>query len=194
MRISIQNLPDSQMEIKIEVPAEEFQGFYEKAVLNLGKDLAVEGFRKGHLSKEVVEQKIGPEKILKEAAEMAIKENYVKAIRENKIEPLGQPEIAILKMAEKNPLEFKAKVAVFPQVELPDYKKIAAEVEKKEPEVTAEEIAKLKAEKERREKERVRQEILEKIAARSKMEIPPVLLESEKKRMLENMKHLEIIF
>lgn len=49
---------------------------------------------------------------------------------ENKIEAIGQPEVSILKLAKGNPFEFKAKVAVLPEVRLPDYKKIALEVKR----------------------------------------------------------------
>lgn len=192
MKTTIQKLPKSQVELRIEVSPEEFQVFFEKAILNLGKDLEIEGFRKGHAPKEIIEKEIGQEKILKEAAEDCIRENYVKAVRqlaeENKIESLGQPEIEILKLALGNPLEFRAKVSVLPEVKLPDYKQIASQVKKREVRVTNEEIERLRAEKERIEKERRRAEILEKIAQSSEMEIPEILVESEKSRMLENLK------
>ncbi len=174
--------------MKIEIPVEDLDSFIEKAVLEFGKDLEIEGFRKGHAPKEIIKEKIGQQKILQTAAEMAIRENYLKAVSENKIEPLGQPKIEILKLASCNPLEFKATVPVLPQIKLPDYKKIASQVKKREVEVTPEEIAKLKAEKERMEKERMRSEILEKIAKESEIETPEILIESEKKRQLENLK------
>jgi len=188
MKISVQKLPKSELEMKVEIPVEDFDSFIEKAVLELGKDLEIEGFRKGHAPKEIIKKKFGQQKILQTAAEMAIRENYLKAVSENKIEPLGQPKIEILKLASGNPLEFKATVPVLPQIKLPDYKKIASQVKKREVEVTPEEIAKLKTEKERMEKERMRSEILEKIVKESEIEAPEILIESEKKRQLENLK------
>jgi len=188
MQSSIQKLNNSQFELKIEVPAEEFKGFMEKAVLHLGQEIEIEGFRKGHAPKEMIEKQIGQDKILQEASQECIRENYVKAVKEQKLEPLGQPEIEILKIAPGNPFEFKAKIAVLPEIKLADYKKIASQVKKREVKVSQEEIERLKQEKERIEKERLRQEILEKIAEKSQMEIPEVLIESEKKRMLENIR------
>jgi len=190
MKVSVQKLPKSQVELKIEIPAEKFKSFIEKAIFNLGKDLEVKGFRKGKVPKEIIEKEIGQEKILKEAAEAAIKENYPKAVRQlaEKIETISQPEIEISKLAKGNPLEFKAKAWVLPEIKLPDYKKIASQVKKREVQVTKEEIEKLKQEKERWERERLRQEILEKIAKSSEAEIPQILIAKEKKRMLENLK------
>ena len=172
MKTTIQNLPNSQTELKIEVPTEEFKGFIEKAVLDLGKDIEVEGFRKGKAPKEVIEKKVGQEKILQAAAQDCIKENYIKAIKEQKLEPLGQPEIEILKIALGNSFEFKAKISILSEIKLSDYKKIASQVKKREVKVTDEEITKLKQEKERIEKERLRSEILEKIAEKSQIDIP----------------------
>jgi len=188
MKVSVQKLPKSQVELKIEIPAEKFKSFIEKAIFNLGKDLEVKGFRKGKVPKEIIEKEIGQEKILKEAAEAAIKENYPKAILEQKLETISQPEIEISKLAKGNPLEFKAKAWVLPEIKLPDYKKIASQAQKREVRVTKEEIEKLKQEKERWEGERLRQEILEKIAKSSEAEIPQILIIKEKKRMLENLK------
>ena len=74
------------------------------------------------------------------------------------------------------------------KINLPDYKKIASEVKKREVEVTKEEIENLKLEKERMERQRLRQEILEKIAQSSEIEISEALVESEQKQMLENLK------
>ncbi len=188
MKITQQNLSQSQIELKIEVPSAEFQDFMEKAVLELGQEIEVEGFRKGKAPKEMIEKKVGQEKILQQASQDCVKENYLKAVKEQKLEPLGQPEIEVLKMAPGNDFEFKAKIAVLPEIKLPDYRKIASQVKKQEVKVSQEEIDRLKQEKEKAEKEKRRQEILAKIAQESKMEIPPVLIDSEQKRMLGSVK------
>ena len=188
METSIKKLPKSQIEILVRIPAEEFNNFIEKATLDLGKELEIKGFRKGKAPKEMAEREIGPGRILEEAANQAIKENYLKAISENKIEAIFKPEIEILKLAIGNPFEFKAKISVLPEVKLPDYKQIASQVLRREVVVAKEEIERLRAEKERIEKERIRQEILDKIAENSQIEISEVLVESEKKRMLESLK------
>ena len=218
MKISIQKLPRSQVEISIEVPAEELNKFIEKVIFNLGKDLEVEGFRRGNAPKEMIEKAIGQEKIFQKATEECIRENYLKVILENKIEVISQPKIEILparhspalealaggKLASGNPLVFRARVSVFPEVKLPDYKKIASEVKKKEVSVSKDynpptasshllrkwvpEIERLRLEKERIEREMTREEILEKIAQKTELEIPEILAIEEQNRMLEDLK------
>ncbi|MFH1780671.1 MAG: trigger factor [Candidatus Nealsonbacteria bacterium] len=188
MNHSIQKLTKSQLEIKFELSVEEFQVFVEKAILKLGENVEVEGFRKGKAPKEMIEKMLGQETIYKEASQECVKENYLKVVKDEGIEPLGQPDISILKLAPGNPLEFKATVAVLPEITIADYKEIVPKIKKKEIKVTQEEIEKLRQEKEKMEKEKLRQEILDKIASDSKMEIPEILIESEKNRMLVAIK------
>lgn len=140
MLVKINKLPKSQIELEIEVPAEEFDRSIERACLSLGKDLDIKGFRKGKAPKEFVEKEIGKEKILIEAANLAVEENYKKAVLENKIEAVFQPKIEIKKLALGNPFIFSAKTAVLPEVSLPDYKKIASKVERKEISIEDKEI------------------------------------------------------
>jgi len=141
MQISIQKLPGPKLEIKIEVSAGEFNGFYQKAIFNLGKDLEMPGFRKGKVPKEIIEKAASQEKILKEAVGLAVKESYLKAILENKIEALGQPEIYDLSYgSSEKGLEFKAKVSIMPEVKLPDYKEIASKVKRNKIEVSEKEV------------------------------------------------------
>lgn len=188
MKSSIKNLSQSQVEITFEVPFEELQSFIDKAAENLGRELEVEGFRKGKAPKEVVREKVGEEMILQEAGHECIKESYLKALKEHGLEPLGQPLVSITKLAPNNPFEFKATIAVLPEIELPDYKKIISKIERSKIEVTQEEIDKIRQEKEKKEKERLRQEMLEKVAEASTFEVPQVLIDSEKDRALSDIK------
>lgn len=188
MKTEIQKLAKSQVEIRCEIPTQEFQGFVEKAILKLGENVEVEGFRKGKAPREILEKMLGQEAILKTASQECIRENYLKIMKEQNLEPLGQPEISVLKLAPQNPFEFKVSCAVLPEITIADYKEIVSKMKKPEVKITPEEIEKLRQEKERIENEKLRQEMLEKIASASKMEIPEVLIESEKNRMLLTIK------
>lgn len=132
MKSQIKKLSQSQIEIEIEISAEDLNKFIEQAAFKLSQNLKVEGFRQGKAPKEIVEQKIGKENILVEAADLAIKENYKKVILENKFEPIEHPEIDILKVpAAGSPFVFRVKTTVLPEIKLPDYKKIASAVRKR---------------------------------------------------------------
>ena len=140
MQSTVKKLPKSEVEMEIEVPAGEFALFIEQATLNLGSDLEMKGFRKGKVPKEIIEKEIGSEKILIEAADLAVKENYKKAVLENKIEAILRPKIEIKKLAKGNDFIFSAKTAILPEAELPDYQKLASKVERKKVSVEEKEI------------------------------------------------------
>lgn len=144
MKTDIAKLPKSEIELKIEVPVQEWQEFLDEAAAELSADLKIEGFRPGHAPAKLVEEKIGMARILEEAAEHCVHKCYVRAILDNNIEAIGKPEISVTKIAKDNPFEFKARVAVMPQVVLPDYKKIASDLkkDKKQVSVSEEEIIK----------------------------------------------------
>lgn len=188
MKTNLQKLAQSQIELRIEVSVEELKPFLEKAVSHLGEGIEIQGFRKGKAPKEMVEAKVSKEAIFQHAVEDCVRESYIQAVKENNLEPLGQPEIEILKIAPDNPLEFKAKCQALPEITLPDYQEIAAQIRRKEIKVTEEEIERLKKEKERAEKERLRDEILEKIAERTQLVLPDILVQSEQQRTLESLK------
>ena len=129
-----------KLSLKLKCLPQEWQEFLNEAAKELSKELKIEGFRPGFAPLKLVEEKIGIARILEEAAEHCVQKCYVKAILENNIEAIGQPEISILKLAKDNPFEFKAKVAVMPEIKLPDYKKIAAKIERKKISVEEKEV------------------------------------------------------
>lgn len=140
MKTSIQKLPKSKIEILFELSTEEFKDYLDKAIFNLGRDIEIQGFRKGKVPKEILERELGIGKILDEAANLAVKESYVKVILENNIEAIGRPEIQITKIAQGSPFEFKAEVFVLPEVNLPDYREIASKIKPREVSVEEKEV------------------------------------------------------
>ena len=133
MKFELKNLPQSEIEILVELDPGEWGEFVDEAVHELSREAKVDGFRPGHAPREILEQQIGQGKILEKAADLAVKKTYVKAVAENKIEALGRPEIQILKIAKDNPFEFKAKVAVMPPVKLGDWRALAHTARKDKP-------------------------------------------------------------
>lgn len=124
-KIKITKLPNSLVEIEGEIDADVFESYFNKALKKLGENLKLDGFRQGKVPENIMLQKIPEISILEEMAEMALGENYPKIIEENKIDAISRPEIAITKLARKNPLGFKIKTAVLPEITLPDYKALA---------------------------------------------------------------------
>ncbi len=136
-------LPHSQIEIEGEIPVAIMEPYRKKAIAHLGEHIELPGFRKGKVPENLLISKVGEIGILEEAAELAFKEHIPDVFKANNIHPLGRPEILITKLVPGNPVAFKVKCAVLPEIKLADYKKIGSDVmaKKEEPlEVTEKEI------------------------------------------------------
>ncbi len=141
--LKIEKQKGSTVRIEGELAWDEFKQYKEKAIQKLSEIVSIDGFRKGHVPAEMVIKKVGDIAVLEEMASLAFQTLYPNIVLENKIEAIGRPSIQITKLAHDNPLGFSITTAVLPEVLLPDYKKIAHEINKKkvEEEVTEQEIA-----------------------------------------------------
>ena len=128
MQIKINKLPKSEVEIEGSLEADAFESYFSKALKKLGENAELDGFRKGKVPENILIKNIPEIKILEEMAELALSEQYPKIIEENKLDVISHPEISITKLARNNPLEFKIKTALLPEIKLPDYKKIGKDI------------------------------------------------------------------
>ena len=138
MNATIKKLPESKIEILGEVEAAVFDEYIKKATQKFVANAEIDGFRKGKAPENLVVQRVGDDKILHEAAELALQTEWPRVLKENTIEAIGPAEFHILKMARGNALAWKAIVAVLPEIILPDYKAIAARVNAKKSTVPVE--------------------------------------------------------
>jgi len=127
-KINIKKLPKSELEIEGEIEIDAFEAYFSKALKKIGEKLELPGFRKGKVPENVLLSNIPEAQILGEMAEMALGEYYPKILEKEKIDAIGHPQISITKLARKNPLGFKIKTAIMPEMQIPDYKQIAKKV------------------------------------------------------------------
>lgn len=137
----IQNLPKSEIEISVEAAADSLTHARTKAIKAIQQNLEIDGFRKGMVPEKMVVEKIGEDALLEEAAEIVINEVLPKIFDEIKKDTIGRPSVSLQKVALGNPLEFKVRIAVVPEFEMPDYKKISKDVLSKEDKDTSLEVS-----------------------------------------------------
>lgn len=138
MSFTVENLENNMAKLTIEVSAEEFekalQGAYEK---NKGK-IAVNGFRKGKVPRQMVEKIYGAGIFYEDAANALIPGEYAKAAEESKLDIVSQPEIDVVQIEKGKNFIFTAEVALKPEVTLGEY--LGVEIEKVEAKVTADDV------------------------------------------------------
>lgn len=120
--MEIKKLPKSKIEFEVNIPWDEWKIFLDGAVEKISKEMKIEGFRPGKAPKKIIEQKVGKELIMSNAAESAIKKNYPLQIKSLNLDIVGSPEINITKLIEGEELIFIVTASVMPDVKLKKYK------------------------------------------------------------------------
>lgn len=119
------------VEIEAEIPADVFGSYVEKEIQEIQKEFEAPGFRKGKVPVDIIKKSVKEDTLLSEASKTALQDTYKEIISDNDdLEIMSSPKVSITKIAKDNPLGFKMEIAIMPEVDLPNYKKIAKEAVK----------------------------------------------------------------
>ncbi len=138
MSLQVEKMEKNMAKLTIEVSAEEFDKAVQAAYLKQRGSIAVPGFRKGKVPRQMIEQMYGVEIFFEEATNNLIPEAYGKAYDESELDIVSQPTIDVVQIGKGQAFIFTAEVALKPEVTLGEYKGL--EVEKISTRVTAKEI------------------------------------------------------
>ena len=136
---SVEKLEKSQVAVTVEVTAEEFEAAVQKAYLKMRNKISVPGFRPGKGPRKMFEKLYGEGVFYSDAVDAALPDAYTQAIGSSGLNVVGYPEVEIVDdQIGKDGFTFKATVAVYPEVELGQYKGVSAV--KEEVKVTADDV------------------------------------------------------
>ena len=139
MATQVEELPDNKVRFTVEVPQADLKHAVEHATHDLADSVKVPGFRKGKVPPQVLEARIGRERIFTEAVESHIGGWFLNAAANTRIRPVAAPEYDYdLPTSEDEKFSFTATVAVQPKPEPPDWSQL--EVPYAEPEIPSEVI------------------------------------------------------
>ena len=122
---SCEKLEKSRVALTIEVGAEEFETAVNKAYLKMRGKMNIPGFRPGHAPRKMIESMYGAEVFYEEAINAILPEAYESAVDEQKLEVVGYPQVEVESVGKEGAV-FKCTVAVYPEVELGQYKGLEA--------------------------------------------------------------------
>ena len=135
METTLNELPDSRVQVEVEVPAKDVERATSRAARAMAKEMRMPGFRQGKAPSSLVIQRLGFAPVLEQAIREALPEWYERALLETRVNPIGDPSIEMVSTpdGEGEPLAFKFEVGVRPVAKLGEYKGL--EVGRKEEEV-----------------------------------------------------------
>jgi trigger factor len=124
MHITIDEIGPCKKKLNIEVDKEKVLAEIQKSFTEVRKNLALPGFRRGHVPESLVRKRFN-EEINTEVKDKLINESYDKAVEDYNLKPLGDthPENVEFK-PEEGLLKYTVTMNVVPEFELPEYKGI----------------------------------------------------------------------
>jgi trigger factor len=134
MQTTLKELPNSRVEVAVEVPAADVEKATSRAARAMAKEMRMPGFRAGKAPPSLVIQRLGFGPVLQEAIRDALPEWYELALFDAGVSPIGDPSIEMVSTPddEGEPLEFKFEVGIRPEAKLGDYKGLEVGREEKE--------------------------------------------------------------
>jgi trigger factor len=134
MQTTLKELPNSRVEVAVEVPAADVEKATSRAARAMAKEMRMPGFRAGKAPPSLVIQRLGFGPVLQETIRDALPEWYELALFDAGVSPIGDPSIEMVSTPEDEgePLEFKFEVGVRPEAKLGDYKGLEVGREEKE--------------------------------------------------------------
>ncbi|MCA9830687.1 MAG: trigger factor [Dehalococcoidia bacterium] len=136
MKVTIERLPESRVQLDVEVDQERVDKQFDAAFRRLAPKVRVPGFRPGKAPRAMIEKHIGRERIMAEALDKLVPDVYNEVLDTEPVDAVAQP---TLDKVDLDPMRLKFIVAVRPTVTLGDYQAIRVAAEPVE--VTDEEVA-----------------------------------------------------
>ena len=120
----IEKIENNKVKFTFEVTPHEFEHGLDHAYQHVQKDVEVKGFRKGHVPRNIYENKFGIETLYEDALNHVLSHKYQEVQSHPDYEVVGQPKIDVdfEKVTNKEPFEVSLISAIKPEVELGTYK------------------------------------------------------------------------
>jgi trigger factor len=127
MQVRIEDVSPVEKKMFVEIPWETVSQKLGVAYKELGKDVALKGFRKGKVPRPVLEQVYGP-RINAEVAYQLVRESCFRASEDNKLEAVAEPRVEDATAIKKGqPFSFAAIIEIRGEVVPKDYTGLAIE-------------------------------------------------------------------
>jgi trigger factor len=122
VKTEVKPVAENEVVLEVEVPQDDIKDKVEKTNKRLSREMSVPGFRKGHVPRAVVLNRLGKDYVLSETLRDHLGDWYGEALDEAKVDPVSQPDIDFDEFNDDGTFAFTAKVQVRPTPVLGQYK------------------------------------------------------------------------
>ena len=128
MKTTVDKLSDTRVKLTVNVPFAELDKEIDQAYAAIAQQVAIPGFRKGKAPRQLIDARFGRGPILEQVVNDMLPSRYEQAVTENDLKVIGQPDVDISKIEDKDFVEFTAEVDVRPEIEVPDFSELSVTV------------------------------------------------------------------
>lgn len=129
-QVAIQDIDEITKELSVTVPQERVAKEYNDSLSQVARTAQIKGFRPGKVPRQMVEKMMG-DRIRFDVANKLINESLRQAYEANKLEVVGSPDVELKDVEPTKAMEFSAKVSLYPQPAISNYKNRSVSVVKR---------------------------------------------------------------
>ena len=128
MKSAVESLSPTRVRISIDLDFKDLEPHVATAYQTLSQQVAIPGFRKGKVPRQLIDQRVGRGTVLNEAINTALPEFYTQAARDNDVLVVGRPTVDIKELKDNELVKFEVEVDIRPEIKLPDFSSIELSV------------------------------------------------------------------
>ena len=132
MKSAVENLNPTRVKVTAEVPFEDIKPSLDAAYRSIAAQVNIPGFRKGKIPSSLIDQRFGRQVVLDEALNAALPQFLQSILAENDIKAIGRPDLDVGEFTDGEALTFTVEWSVQPDLDLPDHRGLAVNVEDSE--------------------------------------------------------------
>jgi len=169
---------DGNIQITFKIPYSEIKKHRKEAIAELGKNLAVPGFRKGNAPVEKVEERLSNEEIIQATLNKILPKTLTDVITKEKLRIATYPKFELISAKKDEDWQVRVLTCEFPEVDLNNYKK-AIEEKSASNKIWTPDKGDEKEEKKEVSQQQKEEEALKILLSNSKANIPSLLINEE---------------
>jgi trigger factor len=123
MQITSKKLTPTQVELTLVADESQLEHAKTRTLNDLGKDVSLAGFRKGHAPAHMVEKAVDQNLLQSRFIDAVLNDMYSQALIREQLRAVAQPEVSVTKFVPFTELEVKVTVEVVGEIKLADYTK-----------------------------------------------------------------------
>lgn len=132
MNVVVENQPNCQVTLQVELPSDRVAKEWRSISKNFQRQVRIPGYRPGKAPQALVDTRFAKD-IKEELTNKLLRETLNEAIKQKNLRVLSVSEVENIEIDEHKTMRYRATVLIEPEFELPDYSSIPAEVAKTDP-------------------------------------------------------------